>query len=135
MAIDYGQKRAGLAVTDPLCMIAGGLDTVHVKDIWNYLDDYLSKEDVKTIVVGYPKKMNNEPSEAVRYIKPFINKLNKKYPAIKIEKTDERFTSKMALQAMIDGGMKKMKRRDKATIDKVSATIILQSYLESINNK
>ena len=135
LAIDYGQKRVGLAVTDPLQMIANKLTTVHSKDIWDYLKEYTEKEEVETIVVGYPKQMNNEASEAVRYVNPFVKKLVKEYPQINIELVDERFTSKMAFQTMIDGGLKKKKRQDKALIDAISAVIILQSYLEQLNNK
>ena len=132
LAIDYGRKRAGLAVTDELKLIANNLETVHVKDIWQYLNDYLKKEDVECIVVGEPKDMQNNPSEASRFIEPFVNKLRKTYPEIKVDRYDERFTSKMAFEAMIAGGLGKEKRKDKGLIDKISATLILQSYLESI---
>jgi putative Holliday junction resolvase len=130
LAIDYGQKRIGLAVTDPLQMIANRLETVPVAGIWDYLSDYFSKESVECVVVGYPRQMNNEASESVRYINPFLKKFSKVYPEMPIELVDERFTSKMAFRAMIDGGLKKKARQDKALIDTVSATIILQSYLE-----
>lgn len=130
VAIDYGRKRVGVAVTDPLKMIANGLTTVHPEKILTFLTDYTQKEEVDTIVVGYPKQMDNQNSEAIQYIKPFLKKLRKQFPEITVEKEDERFTSKMAQQAMIDGGMKKKQRRDKENVDRVSATIILQSYLE-----
>ena len=130
LAIDYGRKRTGLAVTDPLQMIACGLTTISTAKIWLFLDDYLGREEISGIVVGYPVQMNNKPSEAVEYIDPFIRKLVEKYVGVNIEKADERFTSKMAKQAMIDGGLKKKSRQDKALVDKISATIILQTYLE-----
>jgi putative Holliday junction resolvase len=131
LAIDFGRKRAGIAVTDELQIIANGLTTVHVKDIWDFLRDYLSSESVECIVVGEPKDMQNNPSEASRYIEPFVRKLRKTYPDMKIDRFDERFTSKMAMDAMIAGGLKKQKRQDKALVDTVSATLILQSYMES----
>ena len=130
LAIDYGRKRVGLAVTDPLQIIANALTTIHSKDIWTFLDDYLNKEQVECIVVGYPKQMNNEASEAVKYINPFLKKLIKTYPDIMVKQVDERFTSKMAHQTMIDAGLKKKARQNKALVDTISATIILQSYLE-----
>jgi len=130
LAIDYGRKRVGLAVTDTLKMIANGLATVNSNDIWDYLNDYLSKENIECFVVGYPKQLNNQPSEANVYIKPFIKKLKKKFPDIPVELMDERFTSKMAFQTMIDGGLRKKARQNKALVNTISATIILQSYLE-----
>ncbi|MDY6801600.1 MAG: Holliday junction resolvase RuvX [Bacteroidota bacterium] len=130
LAIDYGRKRVGLAVTDPLQMIANSLTTVHAKDIWNFLSDYLNKETVDCIVVGYPKQMNNQASEAVRYINPFVKRLQKLYPEMDIQLVDERFTSKMAHQTMIDAGLRRKARQNKALVDTISATIILQSYLE-----
>ncbi len=130
LAIDYGRKRVGLAVTDPLQMIANSLTTIHSKDIWDFLKEYLEKEQVDCIVVGYPKQMNNEASEAVRFINPFLKKLEKTYPNMDIKLVDERFTSKMAHQTMIDAGLKKKARQNKALVDTISATIILQSYLE-----
>lgn len=131
MAIDYGKKRTGIAVTDELQIIANGLTTVPSHEIFSFLKDYLSKEKVDVIVVGEPKKMNNEVSESFRYIIPFVNKLKKEYTGIQIDMMDERFTSKMAFQAMIDGGLKKKDRQNKEMIDKISAAIILQSYLNS----
>ena len=130
LAIDYGRKRVGLAVTDPMKMIANGLDTVHPNELMNYLKEYCSREAVETIVVGYPKQMNNTDSEAMEYIRPFMKKLKKQFPDIPVEIEDERFTSKMAKDAMIKGGMKKKQRQNKAHVDRISATIILQSFLE-----
>jgi putative Holliday junction resolvase len=132
LAIDYGQKRVGIAVTDELQMIATGLETVPAKDIWKYLADYLQREQVEAIVVGEPRDMMNRPSDSSRFVEPFVKKLRKTYPHLKIERFDERFTSKMAFQTMIDGGLGKKKRRNKALVDTISATLILQSYLESI---
>ncbi len=132
LSIDYGQKRVGLAVTDTLQIIATGLETVAAKDIWNYLSDYLQRENVETIVVGEPRDMMNRPSDASRFVEPFVRKLRKTFPEMKIERFDERFTSKMAFQTMIDGGLGKKKRRNKALVDTISATLILQSYLESV---
>lgn len=134
VAIDYGRKRVGLAVTDPFQIIANGLDTVAAKDVLTYLEKYFEAEEVECIVVGYPKQMNNEDSESVKYLKPFLGQLKKKFPDMPIELVDERFTSKIAFQTMIDGGLGKKARRDKAMIDKVSATIILQSYMETKRN-
>lgn len=134
LAIDYGRKRVGIAVTDPMQIIANGLDTVATKDLIDYLVKYTQQEEVELFVVGYPKQMNNEDSESVKYLKPFLGLLKNKFPNIPIELVDERFTSKMAFQTMIDGGLKKKQRQDKAMIDKVSATIILQSYMEKKRN-
>lgn len=134
MAIDYGTKRVGIAVTDPMQMIANRLTTVHSKDIFDFLKDYLSKEEVECIVVGEPKTMMNKPSESTKEINAFVKKLSKNYPEVKIERMDERFTSKMAFQTMIDAGLKKKDRKDKELVDSISATIILQSYLESLTN-
>jgi putative holliday junction resolvase len=130
MAIDYGQKRVGLAVTDPLQIIATNLGTVAAHDIIDYLQKYLQKETVDIFVVGLAKKWNNSESSSMQYIKPFVEKLKKTFPQIPVEMYDERFTSKMAFQAMIDGGMSKKDRQNKATIDSVSATILLQNFLE-----
>jgi putative Holliday junction resolvase len=134
LAIDYGRKRVGLAVTDPGQIIASRLTTVPTHTLWDFLKDYFQKEKVETVVVGYPKQMNNEASEAVRYINPFLKKFQKVYPELNLEIIDERFTSKMAFQTMIDGGLKKQQRKDKAMVDGISATIILQSYLEQKRN-
>lgn len=130
LAIDYGKKRTGLAVTDPLKIIATRLTTIPSSEIWTYLTDYFAHEEVEKVIVGYPVQMNNLPSEAVQYINPFLKKFQKVYPEMALEQVDERFTSKMAFQTMIDAGLKKKDRQDKGTVDGVSATIILQSYLE-----
>ena len=130
MAIDYGQKRAGIAVTDDMKMIANGLATVHVRDLQVFLKDYLEREKVDCIVVGEPVDMMNRPSDAARFIEPFTRWLQKQFPAIPVERWDERFTSKMAQQTMIDAGLGKKARQNKALVDTISATIILQSYLE-----
>ena len=134
LCIDYGRKRIGVAVTDPGQIIANRLTTVPAHTIWDFLKDYFAKEKVETLVVGYPRQMNNEASEAVRYINPFLKKFQQIYPEIKLELHDERFSSKMAFQTMIDGGLKKKQRQDKAMVDAVSATIILQHYLELQRN-
>ncbi|KAF0237018.1 MAG: putative holliday junction [Prolixibacteraceae bacterium] len=135
LSIDYGRKRVGLAVTDIQQIIATRLATIPAHTIWDFLTEYFKKEKVEIVVVGYPKQMNNEASEAVRYINPFLKKFQIQYPDIQLEIHDERFTSKMAFQAMIEGGLRKQKRQDKALIDGISATIILQSYLEQKRNK
>ena len=131
LAIDYGQKRVGIAVTDPLQLIANGLTTVHVKDIWEFLVNYLKTEPVDCIVVGEPRDMQNHPSDAARFIEPFVTRLRKNFPDMKIERMDERFTSKMAHDTMLAGGLKKLQRQNKALVDTISATIILQSYMHS----
>ncbi len=133
IAIDYGQKRVGLAATDDLQIIASGLTTVNVQEVIPFLEDYLSKNEVECIVVGEAKDLKNNPSESARFIEPFVVHLGRKFPKIKIERVDERFTSKMAFQTMIDSGLKKKARRNKALIDEISATIILQSYLSQNN--
>ncbi len=133
LALDIGRKRSGIAVTDPLKIIANGLITVPTSALTDFIKDYLAKEPVELIVIGYPKQMNNQPSEAVKYIDPIVNRIKKLFPNLPVELADERFTSKMAFQAMIDSGVKKSDRRNKELIDTVSATIILQSYLESLN--
>ena len=135
LSIDYGRKRVGLAVTDPEQIIATRLTTIPTHTIWDFLNEYFQKENVEIVIVGYPKQMNNEASESVRYINPFLKKFQIQFPDIKLEIIDERFTSKMAFQTMIDGGLKKQKRQDKALIDGISATIILQNYLEQKRNK
>lgn len=135
LAVDYGRKRTGLAVTDPLKLIANGLDTISTGEIWVFLDAYFNREEVDTIVVGYPVTLRNKPSESVHYIDPFIRKLKKKYPAKEVVTIDERFTSKLAVQAMLQGGLKKSERRNKAMVDKISAVIILQSFLEQLETK
>jgi putative Holliday junction resolvase len=130
LAIDYGRKRTGLAVTDPLQIIATALTTVNTSELMAFLKDYTGKESVECFVVGYPKNLDNTPSEAVRYIDPFLQQLCKQFPGINVILEDERFTSKIAFRTMIDGGVKKADRRDKGMVDRISAVIILQSYLE-----
>lgn len=129
LALDYGIKRTGIAVTDELQIIASGLTTVETKKIFSFLTTYLKNENVELFVIGEPKQMNNQESESEQYIKPFIEKLKTTFPKIPIKRVDERFTSKLAFQSMIDSGLKKKQRQNKALIDEVSATIILQSYL------
>jgi len=131
MAIDYGRKRVGIAVTDELQLIANGLATVPAHEIMAFLVTYLKLEKVDAFVVGEPRQMNNQPSESLQYIIPFVNRLKKEFPDIPVEMADERFTSKMAFQTMIDAGLKKKDRRNKELVDTISATIILQSYLSS----
>ena len=135
MAIDYGTKRVGIAVTDENQIIASGLTTVHSKDILPFLKAYVLKEKVECFVVGEPKRMNNMASDVEKQIAPFVRSLQNAFPQIPVERMDERFTSKMAFQAMIDGGLKKKDRQNKETVDMVSAAIILQSYLELKQNK
>ncbi|MCD6090543.1 MAG: Holliday junction resolvase RuvX [Bacteroidales bacterium] len=131
LAIDYGQKRCGIAVTDELRIIANALETVSSKELIAYLTRYVSKEDVSLFVIGEPKQMNNQPSDASRFINPFIGRLKNAFPTIPIERMDERFTSRMAFQSMIDAGLGKKARQNKELIDSISATLILQSYLET----
>ncbi|KAA3652169.1 MAG: Holliday junction resolvase RuvX [Bacteroidetes bacterium] len=131
VAIDYGAKRTGIAETDSLQLIASGLTTVSTYDLKEFMLDYLSKEEVDCLVVGEPKDLKNQNSEIEKSIVPFINFIKKRFKDLEIVRVDERFTSKMAFQSMIDGGLKKKQRQDKGMIDKVSATIILQTYLES----
>ena len=130
LSFDYGNKRIGLAVTDPLQMIASPLITVDPSEIESFLQDYLKKEIVDEFVVGYPVQMNNKPSDSVKYIDPFLKRLGKLFPGKPIHLIDERFTSKIALQTIIDSGVKKKDRRDKKLADKISASLILQSFLE-----
>lgn len=130
LSIDYGRKRVGIAVTDTLQIIASGLTTVHSKDIFDFLKEYTEKEKVDTFVVGYAKQMDNTDSESMKYIIPFTNRLKKLFPKIPFVFVDERFTSKIAKQTMIDGGLGKKARQNKELVDKISATIILQTYLE-----
>ncbi len=131
LALDFGTKRTGIAVTDELQIIASGLTTVNTKELLSFLKDYLSKEQVELFLIGEPKQMDNTESESEKYIKPFIEKLQKEFPEIPIKREDERFTSKMAVQTMIDSGLKKKQRQNKALVDEISATLILQSYLYS----
>ena len=130
LALDFGKVRTGIAVTDELQMIASGLTTVPTVDLLSFLSEYTQKEAVEKFVVGLPKQMDGTPSESEKLIQPFLNKLKQQFPNIPIERQDERFTSKMAVQTMIDGGMKKKKRQDKAKLDEISATLILQAYLD-----
>lgn len=131
IAIDYGRKRTGLAVTDPLQMIANGLTTVPSGEVVHYLVNYVAKEVVDLFVVGLPKQMNNEPSENMKYVEAFVAHLKRAIPSIPVQYYDERFTSVMAHQAMLSGGLKKKKRQEKGLVDEISAVIILQAYLES----
>ena len=131
IAVDYGKKRVGLAVTDPLQLIATPLAAVGTAEVLGYLADYLSKEAVERFVVGMPKDLKNRDADATPLVKAFVKQLRCKFPETPVELVDERFTSKIAFRAMIDGGVKKMDRRDKGLIDKTSAVIILQSYMEA----
>ena len=130
LAIDYGKKRCGLAVSDPLQIIATGLETVDTKHVFSYIENYLKNEVVEQLVVGWPKNLNNSPADSASMVQQFINTLKRKFPAIPLTLIDERFTSKIAFQSMIDGGLKKKARQDKAMVDKISAVIILQSFME-----
>ncbi len=131
LAIDYGKKRTGIAVTDPMQIIANGLTTVPTHTLMDFLMNYMQKEQVERIIIGHPKQMNNEDSENMKNIVPFMNQLKKKMPQMPVELVDERFTSVLAHQAMLTGGLKKKDRQNKALVDEISATIILQSYMES----
>ena len=133
LAIDYGQKRTGIAVTDELQIIASGLTTVDTKELINFLKDYTGNENVEMFLVGEPKQKDGTPSESEALISPFLVKLEKEFSEIPVKRVDERFTSKLAFQSMIDGGLKKKQRRNKALIDEISATIILQDYLYNKN--
>lgn len=135
LAIDYGTKRVGIATTDPMQIIASGLTTIHPNELIAYLKNYMKTEEVECIVVGDPKRLNNEPAQAAQGANQLANKLRKEFPMVNIDRMDERFTSKMAFGAMIEGGLGRKKRADKALVDKVSATIILQSYMEQQNNR
>lgn len=134
LAIDYGSKRVGLAVTDSLRIIATGLDTVHSKDLIAYLENYFKKEPVDIIVVGEPKTLQNNKSDSARFIDPFVVHLQRKFPDKKIERYDERFTSALAHQTMLAGGLKKKDRQAKETVDMISAIIILQDYMNFIQH-
>ena len=131
LAIDFGRKRTGIAVTDTLQLIANGLATVATAQLMDFLKAYVAKESVELIVVGQPKQMDNTPSESMRYLKPFLARLAKEIPEMPVVMYDERFTSVLAHRAMLDGWMKKMARRDKSIVDEISATIILTDYLNS----
>ena len=132
LALDFGEKRTGIAVTDELRLIASGLTTVPTKEVIIFLKQYLETEKVDVFVVGEPKQMNNTPSESEQYIKPFLLELSKHFPDMTVDRQDERFTSKMAFQTMLDSGLKKKKRKDKGLVDEISATLILQAYLNRI---
>ncbi len=129
LALDYGMKRTGLAVTDEMQIIASGLATVPTKDLISYLENYFNTENVELVLVGEPKQMDNSASQSEVAILEFLKKFETKFPAMPLKRVDERFTSKMAVRTMIDSGLKKTKRKDKALLDEISATIILQSYL------
>ena len=131
VSIDYGKKRTGLAVTDPLQLIAGGLATVSTSTLFEYLTQYVAKEPVERIVIGEPRQPNGQPSENLARVQQFVNRWRKAMPQIPIEYFDERFTSVLAHQAMLEGGLKKKARQDKALVDEISATIILQDYMRS----
>lgn len=131
LAIDYGSKRVGLAVTDTQQIIASGLTTVKTSDLMDFLTKYFLSNKVECVVVGYAKNLDNTLSESSKYIEPFVLRLKKAYPNLTIERVDERFTSKIAFQTMIDSGISKKARSNKALVDQISATIILQSYLDS----
>ena len=131
LAIDYGRKRCGIAVTDVLQLIANSVCTVPAGELMIWLSDYFSREPVERVVLGLPRQMNGEPSESMRYIKPFASRFRQLFPTIPLEYYDERFTSKIAQQAMIDGGLGKKARQEKARVDCLSAAIILRDYLES----
>ncbi|MDE6351713.1 MAG: Holliday junction resolvase RuvX [Muribaculaceae bacterium] len=133
LSIDYGRKRCGIAVTDTARIIASGLTTVQTCALEKFLTEYMAKEPIDRIIVGLPTTMRGEPSESMRYITPAVNRLKKLFPNIPIEFFDERFTSVLAHRAMLDSGMKKSDRRDKAVVDEISATIILNDYLQSIS--
>ncbi len=132
LAMDYGRKRTGIAITDELQMIASGLTTVATHELLSFLGKYTQEEKVVRFVVGEPRQMNNAPSESEAFIAPFLLRLKKDFPDIPIVRHDERFTSKMAMQSMIEGGMKKKQRRNKALVDEISATLILQAHLSSL---
>ena len=131
LSIDYGKKRTGLAVTDPLQLIAGGLATVSTSELFDYLKAYVEREEVERVVIGEPRQPNGQPSENLPRVQQFVNRWRKAMPQIPIELYDERFTSVLAHQTMIDGGLRKKARQDKAMVDEISATIILQDYMRS----
>ena len=131
LAVDYGKKRCGIAVTDPLKIIAGGLATVATSELLSFIKDYTTREQVETIVVGEPKQPNGQPSENLPRVRAFVAQLKKMMPTMPVEYYDERFTSVSAHKAMIDGGLKKKARQNKALVDEISATIILQDYMNS----
>lgn len=130
LGIDYGRKRVGLAVTDPLQIFASPLNTVTVQEFDAFLREYLETEQIEAFVIGYPVQLNNKPSESVKYVEPFISRLRKKFPGTPVHLVDERFTSQIAMRTMIDGGVKKKDRQNKSITDMISASIILQSFLD-----
>lgn len=130
IGIDYGRKRTGIAVTDPLKIFASPLATVKTNEFETFITGFLKNEQIDAFVIGYPVTLNNKPSESVKFIDPFIRKLEKSFPGKPVHRVDERFTSQIAMQTMIDGGIKKNDRRDKAAVDRISAAIILQSFLD-----
>ncbi|MBQ9470803.1 MAG: Holliday junction resolvase RuvX [Bacteroidales bacterium] len=131
VALDIGKKRTGVAATDPLRLIANGIGTVDTSALIGFLESYMAAEEVALLVVGYPLQTNGRPSEALRYINPVLRRIAARFPELPIEQFDERYTSTLAHRAMIDGGMRRMARRDKAMVDTISATIILQSFMDS----
>ena len=131
LSIDYGRKRTGIAVTDPLQIIAGGLATVSTSELFDWLQQYVSREEVERIVIGEPRQPNGQPSENLQRVQQFVNRWRKAHPELPIDYYDERFTSVLAHQAMLDGGLKKKDRQNKALVDEISATIILEDYLRS----
>lgn len=133
LAIDYGRKRCGIAVTDILQICANGLTTVRACDLISFLKEYCLKEPVDKIIVGLPRRMDGAPSESSRYIDPFLKQLHREMPDMPIERYDERFTSTLAHRAMIDGGLRRMARRDKELVDEIAATIILNDYMSSLH--
>jgi putative holliday junction resolvase len=135
IGVDYGLKRIGLAVTDPLQIFASPLATISPAEFYKFIEDYIKTNEIEAFVIGYPVQMNNKPSESVIYINPFIKKLKETYPLISVFLADERFTSQMAMRTMIEGGVKKTDRQDKSMVDKISASIILQSFLDKRSNR
>lgn len=134
LAIDYGKKRCGIAVSDPMKMIASGLVTVASHELMNFLGDYFEKEDVECVVVGKPMQSDNRPSESFIFVERFVRSFKKRFPEMRVEWEDERYTSEMAVRAMVEGGMKKSERRKKEHIDKLSAALILRSFMDGVNN-
>jgi putative Holliday junction resolvase len=132
LSIDYGSKRTGLAVTDPLKIIATGLAGIHTKDIETYLSDYFKKEEVELVIIGHPTNLDDSDTHATPLVQAFINRFKKVFPNMPIEKVDERYTSKLAVQSMAESGMKKKNRQDKHLVDEIAATIMLQEYLQKL---
>lgn len=132
LAIDYGRKRTGLAVSDPLRLIAGALTTVETRELERYVADYVARNDVTTVVVGHPRRMNGEDSETMRYIAPLVGRLRRALPGVEVVLFDERFTSVLAHRTMLESGIGRMARRDRALVDRIAATIILEDYMESV---